>query len=62
MQFISFVMISQLWKDTKEKNLVIPENFKKEFQERIGVLSMGNYTWLIRAIETSCRRKLFHGS
>jgi hypothetical protein len=57
MQFISFVMISQLWKDTKEKNLVIPENFKKEFQERIGVLSMGNYTWLIRAIGNFMQEK-----
>lgn len=57
MQFISFVMISQLWKDTKEKNLVLPEGFKKEFAERIAVLSMGNYTWLIRAIGTFMQEK-----
>jgi len=57
MQFISFLMISQLWKDAKEKNLVLPDGFKKEFGERIGVLSMGNYTWLIRAIGTFMQEK-----
>jgi hypothetical protein len=57
MQFISFVMICQLWKDAKEKDPGIPENFKKEFNERIGVLSMGNYTWLIRAVGTLIQEK-----
>jgi hypothetical protein len=57
MQFISFVMICQLWKDIKEKDPGIPDNFKKEFNERIGVLSMGNYTWLIRAVGTLIQEK-----
>ena len=57
MQFISFLMISQLWKDIKEKNLTLPEGFKKEFADRIAVLSMGNYTWLIRAIGTFMQEK-----
>lgn len=52
MQFISFLMISQLWKDLREKNLTLPDGFKKEFSERIMVLSMGNYSWLIRSIGT----------
>jgi hypothetical protein len=52
MQFIGFVMLCQLWKDTKEKKLVLPEAFKKEFQDRIMVLTMGNFAWLIRAIGT----------
>jgi hypothetical protein len=52
MQFISFVMLCQVWKDMKEKKLEIPENFRKDFQDRILVLSMGNFTWLIRAIGT----------
>lgn len=52
MQFISFLMICQLWKEIKEKNMVLPDGFKKEFGDRIMVLSMGNYTWLIRAIGT----------
>lgn len=50
MQFISFLMICQLWKDIKENKLETSDGFKKEFRERIVILSMGNYTWLIRAI------------
>jgi len=49
-QFISFVMICQIWKDRKENKLEISENVAKDFQSRMLVLSMGNYTWLIRAI------------
>ena len=57
MQFISFVMICQLLKDTKEKNIVLPDGFRKEFGDRIMVLSMGNYTWLIRAIGNLMQEK-----
>ena len=57
MQFISFVMISQVWKDGKEKKLELSDGFKKEFSDRIMVLSMGNYTWLIRAIGTFMQEK-----
>lgn len=49
-QFISFVMICQLWKDIKDKKLSLPDSFRKEFRDRIMALTMGNYTWLIRAI------------
>jgi hypothetical protein len=56
-QFISFVMICQIWKDRKEGKLDIPENIKKEFQNRMLVLSMGNYTWLIRAIGNLIQEK-----
>jgi len=57
MQFISFLMICQLWKDAKEQKLTLPEGFRKEFGERIMVLSMGNYTWLIRAIGNLMQEK-----
>ena len=57
MQFISFLMISQLWKDAKEKKLTLPDGFRKEFNDRIMVLSLGNYTWLIRAIGTLMQEK-----
>jgi len=57
MQFISFLLISQLWKDVKEKKLILPDGFKKEFGDRIAVLSMGNYSWLIRAIGTFMQEK-----
>lgn len=57
MQFISFVMICQLWSDIKKKDLSLPEGLKRGFQERIKVLSMGNYTWLIRAIGSLMQEK-----
>ena len=57
MQFISFLMICQLWKDAKEQKLTLPEGFRKEFGERIMLLSMGNYTWLIRAIGNLMQEK-----
>ncbi|MFO7574216.1 MAG: hypothetical protein R6W67_03570 [Bacteroidales bacterium] len=50
MQFLSFLMISQLWKDAREGKIKFPESFRSEFANRIMVLSMGNYTWLVRAI------------
>jgi hypothetical protein len=56
-QFISFVMICQIWKDKKENNLEISENIAKDFQSRMLVLSMGNYTWLIRAIGNLLKEK-----
>lgn len=56
-QFISFLLICQLWKDTKEQKLDLPDSFRKEFSDRILVLSMGNYAWLIRAIGTFMQEK-----
>ncbi len=50
MQFICFVMICQIWKENKEKKIDISENLGKEFSSRLFVLTMGNYTWIIRAI------------
>ncbi|MCX6330076.1 MAG: hypothetical protein NTZ85_11285 [Bacteroidia bacterium] len=50
MQFISFVMICQIWKENKEKKIDISETLGKEFSSRLFVLTMGNYTWIIRAI------------
>ncbi len=57
MQFISFVMICQIWKDKKEGKLTISENLAKDFQARMLVLSMGNYTWLIRAMGSLVKDK-----
>jgi hypothetical protein len=50
MQFICFVMLSQVSKTKEEGKLVIPESFSKEFRNRFLVLSLGNFTWMIRAI------------
>jgi len=50
MQFISFVMIAQLWFDVTCKRIKVPDSISKDFESRIQVLSMGDFTWLIRAI------------
>lgn len=50
MQFLSFVMIAQMWKDKIEKGFDVPDALKNDFANRFSVLSMGNYTWLIRTI------------
>jgi hypothetical protein len=57
MQFISFVMICQIWKDKKEGKLEISGNLARDFQSRIVLLTLGNYTWLIRAIGTLINEK-----
>jgi len=50
MQFLSFVMLSQLVKSAEEGKIVIPESFSREFKNRILLLSLGNFSWMIRAI------------
>ena len=50
MQFISFVMLTQLMEETVEKKVELDDGFRKEFPRRFSTLSMGNFTWLIRSI------------
>ncbi len=50
MQFVSFVMLSQLWQDAIRKKITISDSIATEFENRMSVLSMGNFTWLIRAV------------
>ncbi len=50
MQFLSFVMLSQMVKEKDTGKLTIPESFSKEFSNRFLVLSMGNFSWLVRSI------------
>ncbi len=50
MQFLSFVMLSQMVKEKNEGRLIIPESFSKDFSGRFLVLSLGNFSWLIRSI------------
>jgi len=50
MQFVSFVMLSQLWKDKLKADILIPDNIAKEFENRLSILSMGNFSWIIRAV------------
>lgn len=50
MQFISFVMLSQLWREKHKGSLELTDSFKLEFEKRFTVLTMGNYSWFIRTI------------
>ncbi|MEO6166933.1 MAG: hypothetical protein ABIO46_08165, partial [Chitinophagales bacterium] len=50
MQFLSFVMLAQLWEERLKKNIELSNDFMLQFQNRINTLSLGNYSWLIRAI------------
>jgi hypothetical protein len=48
MQLINAIMLSQLWKESQSQKLSIPGYFSDEFASRMSMLSMGNFTWLIR--------------
>ncbi len=48
-QFLSFVMLAQLWEEKIKNNIIIPEEYSGQFRNRICILSLGNFTWLIRA-------------
>jgi len=50
MQFLCFVMLSQLWNDKIMKELKIPDNISGDFENRFTLLSMGNFAWLIRVV------------
>ncbi len=52
MQFVSFVMVCQVWFDIKSKKTIIPDPIKAEFANRFQVLTMGNFCWLIRTLAT----------
>ncbi len=50
MQFLCFVMLSQMAKSKEEGKLIIPGSFNKEFKNRFLVLSLGNFSWIIRSV------------
>jgi hypothetical protein len=53
MQFVSFVMICQVWYDIISKKVSLSNPIKVEFANRFPVLTMGNFCWLIRALATT---------
>ena len=50
MQFLSFVMLSQAAEEKVKGKLIMPASFSNEFKNRFLVLSLGNFSWMIRAI------------
>jgi hypothetical protein len=53
MQFVSFVMVCQIWYDIVSKKISLPDQVKSEFASRFTVLAMGSFCWLIRALATA---------
>lgn len=47
-QFLAFVMVSQLWRTRKERPFPLPASFTNEFQRRAPLVSLGNLTWMVR--------------
>jgi len=50
MQFLSFVMVIELFEEVRDGRIKLDDSFIKQFNQRFVVLSLGNFTWLIRAI------------
>jgi hypothetical protein len=50
MQYLSFVMLSQVVKSKEEGKLIIPATFSSEFKNRFLLLSLGNFSWIIRSV------------
>jgi hypothetical protein len=53
MQFVSFVMVCQVWYDIISKKVSFPDHIKNEFASRFPVLTMGSFCWLIRTLATA---------
>lgn len=60
MQFMSFVMVIELYEKIMINKLEIDEKFSGQFTQRFTQLSLGNFTWLIRAIGTLFEKKEVH--
>jgi hypothetical protein len=52
-QFVSFVMVCQVWYDITKNKLTLPDKVKAEFADRFNVLTMGNFCWLVRALAST---------
>jgi hypothetical protein len=50
MQFISFVLVAQLWEERRKNDIELSDEFLSQFESRFSVLTLGNYAWLIRSI------------
>jgi hypothetical protein len=55
MQLLAFILTAQLLEEVVAGRARVPEAFAAEFRRRFGVLTMGNFAWLVRAVGT-----LFH--
>jgi hypothetical protein len=52
-QFVSFVMVCQVWFDISQKKATLTDNLRNEFASRFTTLTMGNFCWLVRTFATA---------
>lgn len=50
MQFLSFMLMAQLWEERMKRNITLPDEFTSQFESRFSVLTLGNFAWLIMSI------------
>lgn len=50
MQFLSFVMVIELFEEVRDKRIKLEDSFIEQFNQRFVLLSLGNFAWIIRAI------------
>jgi hypothetical protein len=57
MQFLSFVLVIELQKQTVKKKIDLDEKFVNQFSQRFTQLTLGNFAWIIRAIGSLFEKK-----
>lgn len=50
LQFLSFILVINLYEEALKNKLTISDAFKNEFQRRFTLLTLGNYVWMVDAI------------
>ncbi len=62
LQFVSFILVINLYEEVRKTGFELAGGFKAEFQKRFRMLTLGNYVWLINSIGNIFRKsslKLF---
>jgi hypothetical protein len=50
LQFVCYILVSQLWHERKIKNLTIPDSFGRIFRQKIYLRNIQNYIWIIQSV------------
>jgi len=50
MQFLSFIMVIELYEEVRDGKIKLEDKFIKQFNQRFVLLSLGNFAWVIRSI------------
>ena len=50
LQFVSFMLLSQMFEEGLNRRLLYPDDFRKNFKTRFSTLTLGTCIWLIRSV------------